>query len=112
MARTDPQINVRIEPELLQEVRASAKLNGRSLSAEVNFRLEASFDLEERVALQNSMISLHEEASGKSVDMVELLAEKILKAITTLAVNEDGTLPPIRATLEKVKQKRAKASGT
>ncbi|WP_151805372.1 Arc family DNA-binding protein [Acinetobacter junii] len=44
MARTDPQINIRVPAELKKELELMAVENGRSLNAEVVLRLEQSFN--------------------------------------------------------------------
>lgn len=40
--RTDPQVNFRIEQDILDRLKASAKASGRSITAEVNYRLSES----------------------------------------------------------------------
>lgn len=45
MARTDPQINIRLPAELLERIRDSAEASGRSLTGEIAFRLYESFRL-------------------------------------------------------------------
>lgn len=43
MARSDPQVNFRIPKELLDRVKASAQEEGRTITAELVARLDASF---------------------------------------------------------------------
>ncbi|GAA5075668.1 Arc family DNA-binding protein [Lysobacter panacisoli] len=43
MARTDPQVNVRLPEPLLERLRVAADANGASLTGEIVRRLEASF---------------------------------------------------------------------
>ena len=43
MARSDPQVNLRIPEELKQSLEAAAQKSGRSLTAEIVMRLKASF---------------------------------------------------------------------
>lgn len=45
MSSEDPQIKIRLAPELKAAVEASAAQNERSLTAEITARLRASFDL-------------------------------------------------------------------
>ena len=45
MARSDPQINLRIPAELKERVEAAAAANKRSMNAEIAERLEESFRL-------------------------------------------------------------------
>ena len=47
MARTDPQINVRVEAEFKKKLEHAAIESGRSLNAEVVRRLEQSFEHQE-----------------------------------------------------------------
>lgn len=47
MARTDPQINIRVPAKLKKELELLAIQNGRSLNAEVVLRLENSIPVKE-----------------------------------------------------------------
>jgi len=51
MARSDPQINIRVPADLKQQLELLAVQNGRSLNAEVVLRLENSLSLK----LENSL---------------------------------------------------------
>lgn len=42
-SRTDPQFKLRLTPELKRELDVAAAKSGRSLNAEILFRLEGSF---------------------------------------------------------------------
>lgn len=44
MARNDPQLKFYASQELKEKIEAAAKASGRSMSAEINHRLETSFD--------------------------------------------------------------------
>lgn len=44
MARNDPQLNLRLSPELKSKLAESAIANNRSLTSEVAIRLERSFE--------------------------------------------------------------------
>lgn len=44
MSRADPQMKLRLLPELKQRIEAAAKDAGRSMNAEILARLETSFD--------------------------------------------------------------------
>lgn len=44
MARSDPQLNIRIPEELKQSLESAAKASGRSLTQEMIFRLQQSLD--------------------------------------------------------------------
>jgi len=43
MARTDPQINIRIPQDLKDKLHESASINGRSVNSDITYRLESSF---------------------------------------------------------------------
>ena len=44
MARTDPQFNVRMPADLKEKIEDAAKKNGRSMNAEIVYRLQRTFD--------------------------------------------------------------------
>ena len=50
MARTDPQINIRLPLELKERIRIIGDQNGRSMNAEIVHRLEQSFEAEAKSA--------------------------------------------------------------
>lgn len=58
MARTDPQFNFRIPAALKEKLEESAKINGRSVTAEVITRLESTFHSVDRY--ENKEIALKE----------------------------------------------------
>ena len=60
MARSDPQINLRIPADLKERIEAAAKVNKRSMNAEIAERLEASFQYDEQVVLPTSPEALQE----------------------------------------------------
>lgn len=47
MARSDPQINIRIPQELKARIEEAAKANGRSMNAELVARLQTTFDFDQ-----------------------------------------------------------------
>ena len=49
MARTDPQINLRVPADLKKKIELIAVENGRSLNAEVVQRLEQSFTQDKKL---------------------------------------------------------------
>jgi predicted DNA-binding protein len=51
MARTDPQMNIRLPFELKERLGAAARANTRTMNAEIVNRLEASFSAVEPTAL-------------------------------------------------------------
>lgn len=50
MARSDPQVNLRISAELKERIEAAAAKSKRSMNAEIAERLERSFDVPRREA--------------------------------------------------------------
>ena len=46
MKQTDPQMKIRLSPELKKSIDKSAKENMRTLNAEIVARLQASYDLD------------------------------------------------------------------
>ena len=44
MARTDPQFNVRMPADLKEKIEEAAKENGRSMNAEIVYRLQQSLE--------------------------------------------------------------------
>ena len=44
MARTDPQFNVRMPADLKEKIEDAAKKNGRSMNAEIVYRLQQSIE--------------------------------------------------------------------
>lgn len=44
MSTDDPQFNLRMPLSLRRKVTAAAKANNRSVTAEINYRLEATFE--------------------------------------------------------------------
>lgn len=108
MARTDPQFNFRIPADLLDKLRASQKVSGRSLTAELVYRLERSFDLETRTSLQGKMIELQDKRAASDEEMISMLAERLLKAMTEVAKNDDGSTATIGETIQRAKSIKAK----
>ena len=47
MARTDPQFNVRMPADLKEKIEEAAKENGRSMNAEIVYRLQQSLNEEQ-----------------------------------------------------------------
>lgn len=59
--REHPQLRLRVAPELKEQIDQSAKINGRSMNAEIVHRLELSFVADQNPAAANL---LHDEALG------------------------------------------------
>ena len=67
--------SLRMEKELRRKLEAQAKLNGRTLTSEINYRLDKSLEESEKEteleSIQNSLSAIHEKLdylSAKSSD--------------------------------------------
>lgn len=69
MARTDPQVNVRMPSKLKSELEAAATASGRSLTAEIVYRLESSL-------LDEEFRALAEEGTDLAGQMGEMLKKQ------------------------------------
>lgn len=84
MARTDPQINIRIPAELKEQIEAAAAAKKRSMIAEIVDRLEVSFRNEQLFPLDRDPKAIEEAiafAVGRVLEQkgfLDKLAEKIL----------------------------------
>lgn len=88
------QFNLRIPAELKEQVKEAAKLSGRSINAEAQYRLEESFkrdtgsiaDYEKTVQemLFNVMANLHKEGV-----QIEVIDEAIDKAINDIDCEDE-----------------------
>jgi len=93
MARTDPQVNLRIPAALKEKLEAASVANSRSITAEVVARLEASFE------------------KGDAEGVVDFLLRetKHLSAKLDLVMNKlEGKTPPPgpEGVVEVIKRKR------
>jgi|GEM_PF-1638212 len=59
--REHPQLRLRVAPELKEQIDQSAKMNGRSMNADIVHRLEMSFVVEQNPAAASL---LHDDALG------------------------------------------------
>jgi hypothetical protein len=50
MARSDPQVNIRMQPDLKVRLEAAAEASGRSLNAELVARLQQSLEVKSDIA--------------------------------------------------------------
>lgn len=82
MARSDPQLNIRIPIELKEKLEKSARISGRSVTAEMIKLLEGA--LTGRNLEMNSTINFQPSATfqlGKSEDELDRLADKIVERL-------------------------------
>lgn len=96
MARTDPQINLRVPADLKKKIELIAVENGRSLNAEVVQRLEQSFTQDKKLleisnvmtkTMMNSLEAM-DTALSKIVHLQDELDEKT-KLLNKLSKKSD-----------------------
>ena len=91
MARTDPQVNIRIPTALKERLEVVAGESGRSLTAEIVHRLEQSFEAAGRTP---GVLGLRAELAAQR-EINEATAEMLARAVTRLDSmrEEDGPGP-------------------
>lgn len=84
MARTDPQINIRVPAELKKKLELLAIENSRSLNAEVVTRLESSLNTEcldlYKIPLEKLMSVVMERFGENSISLTYDEVQRIKKA--------------------------------
>lgn len=89
MSREDPQLRIRLPAELKEKVENSAKVNNRSMNAEIIFRLNLSYLLDEDksmfkgVAEPNSYVEHAEKVLQSRIEealpsFLEVMSKKIM----------------------------------
>lgn len=85
MARTDPQLNLRLPAPLKDKLDEAAETNNRSLTAEVVERLTASFSLANNSALLTSVIATTElraiGAEFREIELKQLVMELTMSLV-------------------------------
>lgn len=79
MARTDPQVNIRMPEPLLERLRAAAQANGQTLAAEIISRLDASFPKSLNLLVLESRQRELEAMSARRMELQWLMQEHRLK---------------------------------
>jgi hypothetical protein len=86
MSREDPQMKIRLPVKLKEAIEKSAKKSGRSMNAEICFRLEESFSgMAERrkktlMATFDAIEEVHESAeSDQEIDITSRIIDTIRK---------------------------------
>jgi hypothetical protein len=83
MARTDPQLSIRIPAEIKAKLEACAKISGRSVTAELIARLNESFRLESE--LKDPRLAPSQEAQLSTLrEEMALANARILEELTKL----------------------------
>jgi hypothetical protein len=93
MARTDPQINIRIPAELKAAMEQAGKNNNRSMNAEIIARLEASMKAAHIAAQARDQDPLA--AAYFAADTIELYA-KVIRSALIHGKLKSGELPPLQ----------------
>lgn len=76
MARTDPQINIRLPADMIESLEAAAQVNHRSFKAEVLERLERSLLLD-IVEAENSGAAMRSRVNYKRIEKLRLEQEGV-----------------------------------
>jgi len=70
MRQTDPQMKIRLSPELKKNIAQSARDNMRTLNAEIVLRLQLSYEIEQG-KISNNVVN----------NTIEKIAEKVARRI-------------------------------
>lgn len=95
MARTDPQFNVRMPADLKEKIEEAAKENGRSMNAEIVYRLQKSIeeDQAEIGGIQQIEFRIVDPSIGKGPQKIYSALEEMEKILTgTLKMLEEAEL--------------------
>ena len=93
MARTDPQFNVRMPADLKEKIEEAAKENGRSMNAEIVYRLQKSIeeDQAETGGIQQMEFRIVDPSIGKGPQKIFSALEEMEKILTgTLKMLEEA----------------------
>ena len=99
MARTDPQFNVRMPADLKEKIEEAAKENGRSMNAEIVYRLQRSIeeDQVESGGIGHMEFRIVDPSIGKgpqkifnALDEMEKILLNTKKMLEEAERNEDG----------------------
>lgn len=110
MARTDPQVNIRLPEALVESLKQAAELSGKSLTAEIVERLEASFpksfdliNLEAKQSAQSAFWQRREQLAGmlKLGLLDDLPAEEKLRAQREI-IRLDDELTKLAAEIDEI----------
>ena len=83
MARTDPQFNVRMPADLKEKIEEAAKENGRSMNAEIVYRLQKSIeeDQAETGGIQQMEFRIVDPSIGKGPQKIFNALEEMEKIL-------------------------------
>ena len=99
MARTDPQFNVRMPADLKEKIEEAAKENGRSMNAEIVYRLHRSIeeDQVESGGIGHMEFRIVDPSIGKgpqkifnALDEMEKILLNTKKMLEEAELDEDG----------------------
>lgn len=105
MARTDPQVNLRIPEDLKERLQEASVQNNRSLTAEIVARLQASFpraiptrdearSLEPLINTLAALPSSNYQPGDLMRATMDRLAEEFAEKIVSVILQERGLAPP------------------
>lgn len=77
MSREDPQMKIRLAPDLKDRIEDAAKENGRSMNAEIVARLHQAFEAQSG----DSALRLQVEENTAALRRLEALMEELLQAV-------------------------------
>ena len=77
MRQTDPQMKIRLSPELKENIAQSARDNMRTLNAEIVSRLQLSYEIEQG-KISNNFVN----------NTIEKIAEKVARRIVLEELNK------------------------
>lgn len=98
MARTDPQINLRIPADLKERIEAAAKSNNRSMTAEIVSSLSAWYPPQFTLATREDIIQAVDFVKSRSTILEEqiererIFTNKLLDAYKTMTDDESPEL--------------------
>lgn len=100
----DIQFKVRLPSDLKEKLEQTAGAAGRSLTAEIVYRLERSFQY---LDIEGPLGPLDADTEDSAATMARIIAG-VIQRLKNESVNEDGTTATIRQTLDRIKAKQGK----
>lgn len=99
---------LRVPAELHAQLLAAAAKSGRSMNAEIVYRLELAFALEVQNDLQDRLLQIRERRAEKDEGIITMLAERLLTAMTELSQDGGAQATSLGETIERAKAMKAK----
>lgn len=109
--QTDPQFKLRLTAALKRQIEDAAKVNNRSMNAEIVARLEGSFSgRAERVDRQNEVLSDRLERIERQLQRMTASVSKEIDRQRSIRANPKGLSPEAVASLEGAETYRSDPS--